>query len=67
MTVKTKNGRKSELKSQPNKPCTCFDDLPKDVREAIESVTAWCEVSQIADDHQARVDRAIYYQNEIQC
>ena len=53
------------MKPQPT-PCTCFDDLPKDVRESIESLTAWCEVSQIADDHQARVDRAIYYQNEVQ-
>ena len=48
------------------KPCTCYADLPKDVREAIESLTAWCEIQGIADDHQARVDRAIYYQNEIQ-
>ncbi len=61
------------MKCQPNpctargEPCrTSYDDLSKDVREAIESLTAWCEVSQIADDHQARVDRAIYYQNEVQ-
>ena len=51
---------------RPKKKCTCYDDLPKDVREAIESLTAWCKVQKIADDHQARVDRAIYYQNEVQ-
>ena len=42
-----------------------YDDLPQDVREAIETLTFWYDMQKLADDHQARVDRAIYYQNEI--
>ena len=39
-----------------------YEDLPLDVREEINRMTAWCETRGVEDDRATRIKKALHYQ-----